>query len=97
MKNQSKLSVIFACALLLTGTTVSAAQQGGGSDRAGQGPERVEMEMEKRTRQESPDDDASKTRESMRTTEEMQKEAGKGSDMAEPERETSRKWWEFWK
>ena len=72
-------------------------EQGDGSGRTENERERVEMEMEKRTRQESTSSDASKNREQTRTTEEMHKEAGKGSDMTEPARETSRHWWEFWK
>lgn len=72
-------------------------EQGDSSGRIEQERERVETEMEKRTRQGSTAGDASKNREQTRTTEEMHKEAGKGSDMTEPARETSRQWWEFWK
>lgn len=98
MKNQFQLSMLISftvllASLLLASATVSAAQQGSGSNSAEQGRERLEMEMEKHTGQDSPPGDASKTREQMRTTEEMQKEA----DKTEPARETSRKWWEFWK
>ncbi|MCK4742210.1 MAG: hypothetical protein KAT25_00165 [Sulfuriflexus sp.] len=72
-------------------------EQSASNGRTEQERERLEKEMEKRTRQESTSGDASKNREQTRTTEEMHKESGKGSDMAEPARETSRQWWEFWK
>ena len=58
---------------------------------------RVEEEMRKRKRDEQSPAGATKSREMTRTTKEMHKEAGKGSDKASQERGTERKWWQFWK
>lgn len=95
MKTEFHLSMLISftvllASMLLASVIVSAAQPGDGSQPA---QERIEMEMEKR----STNENTEMSREQMRTTEEMQKEKGMDSDNTMPERETSRKWWEFWK
>ena len=102
MKNQFQLSMLISftvllASLLFASASILAEQHNDGSKRSAenveQERERMEMEMQKRTHEKQPADDAGKVREHMRTTEEMGKESG----MMEQEKEESRKWWQFWK
>lgn len=70
---------------------------GSASGQMEQDRERVETEMEQRTREAPDGATGSPSREQTRTTEEMQQETGQGAGKVEPGRETTRRWWEFWK